>query len=296
MARCRSKAFTLIELLIVVSIIALLVTMLVPTLGRTLEIARRATCRTNMKEIVRACQMYANSEVEQRKMSTPASLHGRVTSALPSMSPVAGTWYSPQSGATIGPSNRNCCWLLVRSRAASPALFICPSLDGFKAADPNDNGFNAGTTKTFGYGFISMVGRTFSAQGKSVFGDQWTKNIYTGLVLVGDLNPRFYNPDDLNSLNSGTLLSPANPNSPAHLSPSDVPDGQNVGTWDGSSRWIAANPDTLIAPTVATNTRALDKIYNGDLPPDTVDPNEPVRTGGDSSGQAWDINDIFLLN
>jgi prepilin-type N-terminal cleavage/methylation domain-containing protein len=301
MARCRSKAFTLIELLIVVTILAMLVSILLPTLGRAVEFARRATCRTNMKEIVRACGMYANSDIEQRKM-TITGTHGRASSALPSWgSASAGTWYTPQSGAVTVHSNRNCCWMLVRSRAASPATFICPSLvDGFKAADPNDNGFNAGGNKTFGYSFISMVDRTFSAQGKSVFAEQWTKNIDASMVLVGDLNPRFFNPDDLDSLNTSTVrpnraksssdpaYCKANPNSPAHLSSNDVPDGQNVGTWDGSVRWVAANADTTVVPGVSTNVRSPDYIYQ-------TDPN-PAPDNTDSTGRANDIDDILLLN
>ncbi|KKM91258.1 hypothetical protein LCGC14_1230330 [marine sediment metagenome] len=52
------KAFTLVELLVVVGIISLLVTILMPSLGRVREFARRAICATNLDGLGTAWQMY----------------------------------------------------------------------------------------------------------------------------------------------------------------------------------------------------------------------------------------------
>ncbi|MHC4718499.1 MAG: type II secretion system protein, partial [Planctomycetota bacterium] len=57
MAR-KTRAFTLVELLVVVGIIALLVTILMPSLGRALELARRTICRTQLHALGRGWLLY----------------------------------------------------------------------------------------------------------------------------------------------------------------------------------------------------------------------------------------------
>jgi len=56
----RSKGFTLIELLVVMVIIALLVGLLLPALARAKEEARKTQCRSNMRQIGLAIEMYCN--------------------------------------------------------------------------------------------------------------------------------------------------------------------------------------------------------------------------------------------
>lgn len=54
--------FTLIELLVVVAIIALLISILLPSLSRAREAARTVACSANMKTFTNADHMYANDE------------------------------------------------------------------------------------------------------------------------------------------------------------------------------------------------------------------------------------------
>src|SRR5215475_10614091 len=60
----RSKAFTLIELLVVVAIIALLISILLPSLARARELSKRTVCSTNLKQLGTAFYTYGNENQE----------------------------------------------------------------------------------------------------------------------------------------------------------------------------------------------------------------------------------------
>lgn len=54
------RGFTLIELLVVIAVIALLIGVLLPALGRARRAAQTAVCGTNLRQSFLACQMYAD--------------------------------------------------------------------------------------------------------------------------------------------------------------------------------------------------------------------------------------------
>jgi len=59
------EAFTLIEILVVISIIALLAAILFPVFARARENARRASCQSNLKQIVLAVRQYTQDYDER---------------------------------------------------------------------------------------------------------------------------------------------------------------------------------------------------------------------------------------
>ncbi len=73
-------AFTLIELLVVVAIIALLISILLPSLREAREQGKKAVCLSNMRSISQGCQAYASEDeidsaipVHQNQVSTLVS-------------------------------------------------------------------------------------------------------------------------------------------------------------------------------------------------------------------------------
>jgi prepilin-type N-terminal cleavage/methylation domain-containing protein/prepilin-type processing-associated H-X9-DG protein len=73
----RRNAFTLIELLVVIAIIAILMAILMPALKRAREQGKRASCLSNLKQLVLAWNLYADDY--DGKMVNANTARGTVT-------------------------------------------------------------------------------------------------------------------------------------------------------------------------------------------------------------------------
>ena len=68
----KRNGFTLVELLVVIAIIAILMAILVPALRRARDQARAVVCRSNLRQIGLAANMYA----EEWDMHVPRGFRG----------------------------------------------------------------------------------------------------------------------------------------------------------------------------------------------------------------------------
>lgn len=248
-ARLR-RAFTLIEVLVVVAIIALLISIMLPSLSRAKELSKRTVCASRLHTIGVAVYTYA-----QENKGKLIECHGRTTQVA----------ISPRRANPAAPSPTTPDFMYVDWQAQAKKYRLdkttweCPNREGvfsFEGTpDPNVQGYDAGFLTSQGYRVDQNAPYQQWIIGFQYFGGmrEWEVRFTSAKHPNGIYPSR--SPVNANAPGHWALAADSNVwvsegggawgggrraymNIPPHPDRNGWPEGGNVLTFDGAATWI----------------------------------------------------------
>jgi prepilin-type N-terminal cleavage/methylation domain-containing protein/prepilin-type processing-associated H-X9-DG protein len=238
--RHRRSAFSLIELLVVIGIIAILIAVLLPALTRARLAANTLACKSNLRQLVQATQMFANEH------------GGYLPKAENNMGPVMMGWNQPRGTRWEFAENMASWeWALMKYLNKNRGVFICPADSGQRV---RHNWNDTSSAATLG----GEDGKLDNVVGSYRY--NWSNEILGGNPL--DYNATEFIAPKLNQLKPAEQAIIYMDGLGSHADQIGTPNNENfvnVKTWDGRYNIMPTNPWNVA---YRRHSRSLKPTYN----------------------------------